>query len=130
MDSSTRTRPGVRLTVRGLFLAMGAILLLGACASGAEDADPIGTWGVDGPGLPQLVLEAGGGLHGTDGCNVLGGEWRLQGGFITTDGVISTRMYCDGVDDWLSGLSTARVEGDTLHVFDSSGAEIGTLPRA
>ncbi len=33
------------------------------------------------------------------------------------------------VGTWLSALSTANVESDTLHVFDSAGSEIGTLDR-
>ncbi len=130
MDSSTTAGHPGRGVGRGklsLFVTLLAVLLLGGCASGD---DAVGTWGSGGPGLPQLVVEAGGALHGTDGCNVLGGEWRQEGDTIVTDGVISTKMYCEGVDDWLSGIRSARVEGDTLHVFDSSGSEIGTLQGA
>ncbi|MFC0716086.1 hypothetical protein [Cellulomonas biazotea] len=41
-----------------------------------------------------------------------------------------TSMACEGVDTWLSGASTAEVEGDDLVVRDESGEEIGTLVRS
>ena len=30
------------------------------------------------------------------GCNGMGGSWRMEGGHLVTDGIISTMMYCDG----------------------------------
>lgn len=112
----------------GIVFATGvAALTLAACS--AQAASPVGTWGEGGEGKPQLVLEEGGALSGTDGCNRLTGGWEQQGDTISFGEVASTAMACQGVDTWLVGLSTATVDGKTLHVSDASGAEIGTLTR-
>lgn len=103
-------------------------LLLTACGGSAA---PEGTWGTDEQGQPLLVLSDDGGLTGTDGCNRLMGSWEKgEGSDLSFGEVASTMMFCEGVDTWLATLSTATVEGDTLHIFDESGAEIGTLARA
>ena len=113
-----------------ILLATGA---LAACASnpGGGAADPVGTWGDTATRTePSLVLADDDGLTGTDGCNQLVGSWTADGANVTFSDVASTRMACEGVDTWLSGLATAVVSGDTLSVSDASGAEIGTLERA
>jgi len=118
-------RGRVAATVAGA----GAILLLmSACA--APQAGAAGTWGTDAQGKPQLVLADDGGLTGTDGCNRLVGSWELKDGTVQFGQVASTMMFCDGVDTWLSGLSTGRVDGSTLHILDVDGHEIGTLARS
>jgi len=118
---------GVRLAA-GVAGAGALLVLLSACAGPA--AGPAGTWGATGAGQPQLVLDADGGLSGTDGCNQLVGNWELADGTIDFGEVASTMMACDGVDTWLSGLSTGRIDGSTLHVLDADGVEIGTLARS
>lgn len=107
--------------------ALAAALLLTGCGPAAPA--PAGTWGSSAQGDPQLVLEANGSLSGTDGCNRLMGSWSTKGGTVTFGQVASTRMACPGVDTWLTDLATAKVDGSTMHVFDASGAEIGTLKR-
>lgn len=102
-------------------------LLLTACGGSAA---PEGTWGTDEQGQPQLVLAEDGGLTGTDGCNRLMGTWQKgEGTEISFGEVASTMMFCEGVDTWLATLSTATVDGDTLHIFSEDGTEIGRLAR-
>lgn len=122
-----RTRQ-TRPAAVSLIAAGAALVLLSGCAG--EPASAEGTWGAEGDGKPQLVLEAGGELSGTDGCNRLMGAWT-QADATTIDfgEVASTMMACEGVDTWLVELSTAKLDGDVLRILDSSGAEIGTLAR-
>src|SRR5690554_4699990 len=90
-----------------------ALLLLAGCAAPA--GGPEGTWGSSGEGEPQLVLEPGGALSGTDGCNRLVGSWTAEGATVDFGEVASTMMACSNVDTWLSTLSTGTVDGNTLH---------------
>ena len=98
-------------------------------ASSAESASAEGTWGEEGDRLPQLVLEAGGRLHGTDGCNRLVGGWTQDGAVVDFGQVASTMMYCADVDTWLAAMATGEVNGDALTILDRDGNEIGTLAR-
>jgi len=41
----------------------------------------------------------------------------------------ATMMACGDVDTWLSGASSATVDGDTMSVLDEKGKEIGTLEK-
>ena len=124
-----------RLALTGTILVAAATILTACAANAGTDAaasvDPVGTWGdADTSTEPSLALASGGVLTGTDGCNRLMGSWSADDDdTITFADVASTRMACEGVDTWLSGLSTASIDGDTLTVYDESGAEIGTLPR-
>ncbi|HWL02740.1 MAG TPA: META domain-containing protein [Microbacteriaceae bacterium] len=106
----------------------GAVLLLMTACAGAP-VSAAGTWGAAADGQPQLVLDASGELSGTDGCNRLIGSWEQKDATIDFGEVGSTMMACDGVDTWLSGLSTGRIDGTTLHILDAGGVEIGTLAR-
>lgn len=76
------------------------------------------------------MLEQGGKLSGTDGCNRLTGGWVQDGEVVTFGEIASTMMACADVDTWLMDLNTARIDGDTLRVSDSSGVEIGSLTKA
>lgn len=105
-----------------------AALLLAGCSGQAQSAE--GTWGSDASGEPQLVLAADGSLSGTDGCNRLVGSWKEADGTVDFGEVASTMMACEGVDTWLSGLSTGTVDGNVLRIEDGAGTEIGTLERA
>lgn len=124
-------RYGWRRPAAGVVGAVLAAAALVACAAGEEPADAVGTWGEGGDGQPQLVIAEDGTVSGTDGCNRLTGEWSEgEDEDVTFGDLASTQMACDGVDDWLSGASTAEVEGDELVVRDESGEQIGTLARA
>ena len=119
-----------------LLAAAATALLLSACGdaaggdAGGESPDVTGMWGDTGtPEAPSLEFGADGRVHGTDGCNRLFGSWSIQGTRITLTDMASTKMYCHGVDEWLSAGAAAEVDGDTLRILDSSGAEIGVLER-
>lgn len=114
--------------------SIAALTLLGlgwlaACAP-AADASVVGTWGADNPGQPNLVLAEDGTLSGTDGCNRLTGSWKAEDDAVTFGPIASTRMFCEGVDDWLGAMASATVDGSTMTIRDSDGAEIGTLAKA
>ena len=97
---------------------------------GPEVTDVTGAWGDTAtPDAPSLEFAGDGRVSGTDGCNRLFGEWSIQGSRVTLQNMASTKMYCHDVDDWLSGGVAADVDGDTLRIYDVSGAEIGVLRR-
>ncbi len=121
-----------QLVKKNLYLVSVAALLAGSfmsgCSSDAEAGETAkGTW-ADTAGS-ELVLADEGALSGTDGCNRLMGTWSETDGVITFSEVASTKMFCDGVDTWLSGLATAEIDGDTMTVLDDAGTTIGTLER-
>lgn len=114
--------------------AVGAALALSlsACGGAASADDFLGIWGTpDTAGEPSIGFEADGAYSGNDGCNVIGGEYTLEDdGTIDLGAMHMTMMYCEGVDDWLSSSTTAKLDGsDTLVFFDEGGAEIGKLSR-
>ena len=99
---------------------------LAGCASSSDS--PVGTWGD--PDVAYLELGPDGALSGSDGCNGVGGSYRPDGDTATIRRGPSTLRACPGVDTWLRGAAKVRVDGDTLHVFNSKDEEIGTLTRA
>ncbi|UTX52092.1 META domain-containing protein [Leucobacter aridicollis] len=113
--------------IKALVVAGIALFALTSCS--ASSADATGTWGEEADGQPHLVLEEGGKLSGTDGCNRLSGGWEQDGEVIIFGEVAMTLMACPDVDTWLMDLDTARIDGDALLVSDASGAEIGSLAK-
>ncbi|WP_024356850.1 META domain-containing protein [Leucobacter chironomi] len=113
--------------------AFTGLLALSACAS-AEEPSVIGAWGApETRGEPSIVFEPDGSYTGNDGCNGIGGRWRNDTGADDTvdlGTMHSTRMFCEGVDTWLSLARSAELSGDTLTLLDEDGGEIGTLQRA
>ncbi|HJA39525.1 MAG TPA: META domain-containing protein [Candidatus Brevibacterium intestinigallinarum] len=71
-----------------------------------------------------------GSLNGSDGCNGVGGAYEPDGQTATLTRGPSTLKACIGVDTWLRGAASVRLDGDRLHVFDHNGEEIGVLTRA
>ena len=90
---------------------------------------PIGQWvESDDEGAPFLSLSADGKFTGNDGCNTLMGEWEvLDDGAVQFGAVASTRMFCDGVDTWLSTVALGRIQGSLLTLQDTEGTVIGQL---
>lgn len=123
-----------RLALSGTILLAAAALSACAGNTGTEPTgtvDPVGTWGdIATTSEPSLVLADDGALTGTDGCNRLVGTWTADADTIAFVDVASTRMACEGVDTWLSGLATGTIADETLTVFDESGEKIGTLERS
>lgn len=125
-----------RLRALAVVGGIAATLLLAGCAGeegedSGGDIDPTGTWGdSSGTNTPYLTLEEDGTLTGSDGCNRLSGTWSVdEADQVEFENVASTKMACEGVDDWLSQLSVAEVSGDTMTVLGADGAEIGQLER-
>ena len=116
----------------GIGLAAAALLLAG-CASGngagLTEEQLTGMWVAGEPGEPRLEFDGDGRAMGTDGCNGITTTYKIDGDSAQLDIFASTLMACDGVDDWLRGLRSVTLEGDTLSVFDESGKKIGELER-
>lgn len=110
-------------------LALAVTLVLTACSSGSDTADPGGVWGSIGDGQPHLELGDDGSLSGTDGCNQLAGEWKQDGDTVEFRDVASTLRACPDLDTWMAGVASATVSGDTMTVLDQDGGELGTLER-
>ena len=113
-------------------MVLSALALTGCAASGGDSVDAVGTWSESsGADAPSLTLDEGGKLTGTDGCNQLSGEWKVEDDDIVYFGsVASTQKACEDVDTWLAGLSQATISGSTMSVEGADGAEIGQLQRA
>lgn len=112
----------------GLAAALASTVLMSACALGtAEPPSPVGTWGAPEDGRPQLVLEPGGSVHGTDGCNRLVGGWEEIDGRIVFGQLAGTRMFCRDVDTWLSEATSARIAAGTMEFFNAENVSIGRL---
>ncbi|MDR6907241.1 heat shock protein HslJ [Agromyces sp. 3263] len=114
------------------FVVLSAVALTGCAASGDDSVDAVGTWSESSDAdAPSLTLDEGGKLSGTDGCNQLSGEWKVEDDDIVYFGsVASTQKACEDVDTWLAGLSQATISGSTMTVEGADGAEIGRLERA
>ena len=100
---------------------------LAACSasSGAE-----GLWGnPEIPGTASLELQRYGEFSGTDGCNLIGGDWSQSGNRIEFTDVGSTRMFCPDVDTWLSTATSATLEGNTMTFYDASNNKVGELTK-
>ncbi|PLK25553.1 META domain-containing protein [Novosphingobium sp. TH158] len=57
-------------------------------------------------------------LSASVGCNGMGSEWKLEGGKLVVDGLVGTRMYCEGLmaqEQALSTLLTSRPRMAVLH---------------
>lgn len=122
-DESMKNR-----TLGMIGLAILPVIFLVACSS-TDSASAAGTWGVDAPGQPQLVLADDGTLSGTDGCNRLTGSWKQGGDRVELYPLASTMMFCEGVDTWLVMATDLEMEDQVVHVFDAEGTELGTLER-
>ena len=68
-------------------------------------------------------------MTGSDGCNGIGSTYTVVDGTVEIAPFFSTLKACQGVDDWLRGVSQVQVDGDTLIVLDKNGTKIGELPR-
>jgi len=117
-----------------LVLALAASAALAACAPGGADAPLeeriLGQWGDDGGSSPWLRFDADGTLTGSDGCNRMGGSWKVEDGRVQTPGVFSTKMWCEDYAEWLGDLASLEVDGDELIVFDADRERLGTLSRS
>ena len=104
-----------------------AVAALAGCSSSGSSFT--GTWGQNATGQPNLTIKDDGSFSGTDGCNALSGKGSISGDTFTFGPFASTTKACEGVQPWLNLASTAKVDGNTLVVYKSSGAKIGTLDK-
>ncbi|MBM9462206.1 META domain-containing protein [Aeromicrobium sp. YIM 150415] len=119
------------LTMGRVAIVVVALMVVSACGNSEtsdDSADPQATWGVKAERSPYLEL-ADGEVSGSDGCNDLRGIYELEDNQLSFQMQMSTLMACPGVDTWLVKLTSARIEGDTLIIFNRDGDEIGTLER-
>lgn len=78
---------------------------------------------------PFIEFAADGSWSGSDGCNGLGGAWRLGGVLLATAGP-QTLIGCEGEDLTVQGRLRASVDGDLLTVYDAAGEVQFTVQRA
>lgn len=92
---------------------------------------PVGQWvESDATGAPMLSIAVDGSFTGNDGCNILSGEWLLADDeSLDFSATATTRKLCEGVDTWLSGLHSGRIQGGTMTISDETGTVIGQLVR-
>ena len=89
---------------------------------------PIGEWVESDKAIaPFLTISADGKFSGNDGCNTLLGTWSFANEQTSFSGVASTLMACQGVDTWLSALSTATVQNGVMTVQSEDGSVLGQL---
>lgn len=89
-----------------------------------------GRWESHDPGNPWLEFAADGTVTGSDGCNGIFSSYVATDTGATIAKFVSTLKACIGVNDWLRGIHSVQLRGDTLVVCDMSGLEIGELRRA
>jgi hypothetical protein len=102
----------------------------------ATSQDLVGYWVPldDFPTRPFVEFDAGPPRTwaGSDGCNGVGGVWRLgNGGWLLATSGPQTAIGCEGVpmSAWVSDAARAGFDGDELVLLDMSGAELGRLRR-
>jgi heat shock protein HslJ len=127
--ASKRKLIGAGVAVLAVLALAGCLGEQGSARGGSVDAT--GTWGDPSKDAsPYLELEDGGSFSGSDGCNNLSGSWSVdEGEQVLFEDVAMTRMFCEGVDDWLSGLTAATIADTTMTVLGQDGSEIGQLER-
>ncbi len=92
--------------------------------------DIYGLWGQKGNyGEPWLELALNGQAAGSDGCNRISGTFEVHEGRISFGPILSTLMYCQGVQTWLGAASSAEMNEGQLEIFDLTGQSIGVLRR-
>jgi heat shock protein HslJ len=126
-----------------LFLLV-ASLLLSACTAQAKSLQgswALTTYGPEGATTPvasgsqaSITFGDDGTVSGSTGCNSFGGEYKVDGGQVTFNGLASTLMACDEplmtqegtVFQVLDGTATYRIDGDTLTITKAGTALVFT----
>ncbi|MGO1990221.1 MAG: META domain-containing protein [Corynebacterium sp.] len=93
------------------------------------DSSLTGTW-VDPDGNGYLTFDGEGGVTGSDACNGIRSTYESDGetGGASVAPFPTTMMACgNGWSQWLLGVSTVELHGDSLTVLDQDGGELGTL---
>jgi heat shock protein HslJ len=81
-----------------------------------------------------LILQEGGRVYGSDGCNRVAGTYRVKDTAVTFSEMASTRMACIDAGDidvaFRDALTSARrlaVAGDRLELLDSRGRRVASF---
>ncbi|MCU1478771.1 MAG: hypothetical protein JWQ64_3464 [Subtercola sp.] len=78
--------------------------------------------------LLQLSMKDDGTVVGNDGCNDFTSTWRFaEDGSVSFSKLAITDRTCQGVVTWLSGASSAVLDGTTMVIRSQYGAQLGTL---
>ncbi|UYQ78737.1 META domain-containing protein [Glutamicibacter sp. JL.03c] len=89
----------------------------------------LGLWGSKDHGQPWLELLHDGRVLGHDGCNRLFGQW-VEAADVEFRALGSTRMFCEGIDDWLSRAAIGKLHDDgSMAIFDREEKELGILAK-
>lgn len=93
------------------------------------DPELLGAWKSAETGSPGLEFTETGEVSGTDGCNRIVSSYAIEDERVKIEQFATTKMACKGVDTWLGGAREVALEGDTLHILNGEGVEIGELQR-
>lgn len=87
--------------------------------------------GAPGPRTAHIVLDGAGRVAGSDGCNRIGGGYRLDGERLSFTQLVSTRMACaEGMEQadrfgrMLGEVTHYRIAGNHLELLDAAGAVV------
>ncbi|MBF4635845.1 META domain-containing protein [Agreia pratensis] len=113
---------------------LGAIVLTactpGVSPGGTNGAAPssfVGEWTESAAtGDTTITFDETGGFVGFDGCNTQNGSFVASGPGITLSITSATEVACSE-DVWLEKVTSAHLDGDSLVMTDSSGAQLGRL---
>ncbi len=98
--------------------------------SSLKSTDVTGQWNEpDSKPLVDLLFLKNGTVSGSDGCNQLNGTWKISGSTVELGPFTATMMACGDVDTWLSGATSATIDGKTMTVLGDSDKKIGTLEK-
>lgn len=87
-------------------------------------------------GMPTITFAADNRVSGKGGCNGYGGEYTLsENGDLTVDRVISTKMFCEGVNEnefmaALARAKTASIENGNLVLAEGNTRLLVFAPKA
>ena len=109
-----------------LALALG---LAGCSPGGAAEAAGTSCGSPGAQAEPSITFERNGSFTGSDGCNHLGGKWRMDGSVVELDDMAMTLIGCPDIDTWLSRAASAVIANDTIVFRDEREDEIGSLGR-
>ena len=111
------------------------VMVLSACTPGSSpgatnDAAPspfVGEWAESAAtGDTTITFDETGEFVGFDGCNTQNGSFVASGSGITLSITSATEVACSE-DVWLEKVTSAHLDGDSLVMTDSSGAQLGRL---
>jgi len=102
----------------------------GSSGDALKSSDVTGQWAEpNSKPLVDLTFDAKGSVSGSDGCNQMNGSWKIEGSKVEFGPFSATMMACGDVDTWLSGASSATIDGTTMSVLDDKDKKIGTLEK-